>query len=410
MGNQQGPNAPAGWYANDSGHGEKYWDGTSWTGEVRGVNQTQKNEGLSSENETGTNTGFLAYFPRWIWIAVASGVALALLFVFAAPPIISSISSGAGSNSPNLATVQSAIKSVFPKCELKNVNNASPERELVMDMTYPEGNIPETDTFQVCHIHGLDFSAYKNIPKKGQTFCLWGSLKPLDERIAKMNSCLADMESNSQRGYWVVVRKFETKEKALSSLAKIAQDQTKYDFSSPSPVGVLGDVAFTFYGDFDDITTSAVNAAEQTWSRLMDETKSVSLSSIDSKYPSKVISTKNQGLRWDYLNAYNTLSTLTNCSSPLSVSELSYTVGSCGMLDVRVIQADLVTGKCQFLGEWSDANGKTKTGLFSFCTKYKESTFTEGLNYSIRVRVEGTTSYQTRGGWQNSVLTFTAVG
>jgi hypothetical protein len=76
---------------------------------------------------------------------------------------------------------------------------------------------------------------------------------------------------------------------------------------------------------------------------------------------------------------------------------------------VDVFQADLNTGGCVFLGNWTQANGDTAVGLFRYCDVYREGAFSEGKSYSISARVVGETTYEAQIGGERTVLEFELV-
>lgn len=72
MGNQDAPMAPAGWYPIDSGQpGERYWDGSKWTGELRGLPKIDAEEKHAPKK------------IKKIWFLVLGGIAAIVLVVSA---------------------------------------------------------------------------------------------------------------------------------------------------------------------------------------------------------------------------------------------------------------------------------------------------------------------------------------
>lgn len=98
------------------------------------------------------------------------------------------------------------------------------------------------------------------------------------------------------------------------------------------------------------------------------------------------------------------------CSEPLKISETGGIVGICGTTSVRVIQADLLTGSCAFLGTYDDKYGNSRTGYFEFCPKFPAGSFIEGRTYTVTVKATGTISYETKGGWTESSIKFSVQG
>jgi hypothetical protein len=96
------------------------------------------------------------------------------------------------------------------------------------------------------------------------------------------------------------------------------------------------------------------------------------------------------------------------CGEKLIISELSYSVGACGKLEFEVFQSDLNTGDCTFLGYWKDNNGNQRIGVVNYCNKYASGSFSEGRSYPLKVKIDGSTSYITKLGYKNNVLSFSA--
>lgn len=97
---------------------------------------------------------------------------------------------------------------------------------------------------------------------------------------------------------------------------------------------------------------------------------------------------------------------ISGCTSALRITEASAQRFDCGYLNVKVIQSDLNTGECNFLGQWRDRNSGTRTGLFSYCDAYKAGSFVEGRSYSLYVSVLGQETYTSVIGAELTVLKF----
>ena len=100
---------------------------------------------------------------------------------------------------------------------------------------------------------------------------------------------------------------------------------------------------------------------------------------------------------------------IAGCSNKLLVNELSAAYGDCGYLKVEVLQSDLDTGACNFLGYWTQANGSRKIGLFEYCSAFTGGSIEEDSTYNLYVRVGGPTTYTSRIGTDRSVLSFTVI-
>jgi hypothetical protein len=100
---------------------------------------------------------------------------------------------------------------------------------------------------------------------------------------------------------------------------------------------------------------------------------------------------------------------IAGCSNKLKVNELSAVSGDCGYLKIEVLQSDLDTGSCNFLGYWTEAGGARKIGFFEYCSAFRAGSVEEDLTYTLYVRVGGPTSYTSRLGTSRSVLSFTVI-
>lgn len=401
MGNQDAPKAPAGWYPIEEGKpGERYWDGTKWDGKTRGL-EAPKKPSIGEGKETSKATTSKRNWLLSGFVAVAILAVLATFFIFSQP------------SSDSLNTVKKAVAEVFPNCDLQKIAPKTDEAMLKSEIMYDGERQKESEFIETCNVAGLDVNQYFELEGYGSDLiCLWGEGISFEERIAKMNECGSALEANAKAGYWVLVRKFQNPEKALASIQKQAEESYEYNYGADAPMAILEDTVFTFYALENSLPATTINAMDSNWNKLIALTKATPLSEIDLTYPNTFLQDDLDlpGLRQRYQQAMQILGTQQNCSPPLSISETSYSVGACGSLDVSVFQADLNTGNCQFLGDWTDSNGNSKTGLFDFCPQFTEGSFVEGNQYSILVRVAGATSYLTKGGWQNNVLSFEVIG
>jgi len=98
------------------------------------------------------------------------------------------------------------------------------------------------------------------------------------------------------------------------------------------------------------------------------------------------------------------------CNGSLKIDELGNNEFACGILNIEVIQSDLNTGECQFLGYWKDRSGSKKLGLFEYCDTFTAGSFKENKSYSVGVIVGKPVEYKTRLGTDNRVLSFTITG
>jgi hypothetical protein len=104
----------------------------------------------------------------------------------------------------------------------------------------------------------------------------------------------------------------------------------------------------------------------------------------------------------DYVMPKEDFSDKARCSKKnLSITETSGEPGvSCGMLSFSIFQADLNTGACQALGNWTDANGVSRVAIFAGCG------FVENNSYRLPVVLGNNVTYTTRLGSQNTVVSF----
>lgn len=104
----------------------------------------------------------------------------------------------------------------------------------------------------------------------------------------------------------------------------------------------------------------------------------------------------------DYVMPKEDFSDKARCSKKnLSITETSGEPGvSCGMLSFSIFQADLNTGACQALGNWTDANGVSRVAIFAGCG------FVENNSYRLPVILGNNVTYTTRLGSQNTVVSF----
>jgi hypothetical protein len=115
------------------------------------------------------------------------------------------------------------------------------------------------------------------------------------------------------------------------------------------------------------------------------------------------------GISQSEIDEANKSQKIGDCTGPLKITENSASYGDCGFIRVDVIQSDLDTGSCNFLGYWTDKNGSKRTGLFEYCGAFEAGGFQEDRFYTLYVKNNGSTSYKTRLGTNKMVLSFTVL-
>jgi len=278
----------------------------------------------------------------------------------------------------------------------------------------------DEDEFFACHSLGKSVKSIrsyedvigKNLPSGG--FCWVPNPDLVDENLRRLKACEERVEEISKLGFWVVLRLAKDSEKLQQDILSIAETNFKYKYSI-NPVLVSDGIAVTLTGNFDQFNDATISNVDLVWKEIVDKTKLSPLSSFVPGYPDKFNlddfpgRSADGGDRKDIANGYERVSSYQACKSDLKTSELNYVIGDCGRLNFEILQADLNTGECTFLGYWKDAQGVRRIGVVTFCDVFTQGSFSEGSNYEIGVRINGVTSYKTRLGYENSVLSFTAV-
>jgi len=278
----------------------------------------------------------------------------------------------------------------------------------------------DEDEFFACHSLGKSVKSIrsyedvigKNLPSGG--FCWAPNPDLVDENLRRLKACEERVEEISKLGFWVVLRLAKDSEKLQQDILSIAETNFKYKYSI-APVLVSDGIAVTLAGNFDQFNDATISNVDLVWKEIVDKTKLSPLSSFVPGYPDKFNlddfpgRSADSGDRKDIASGYERVSSYQACKSDLKTSELNYVIGDCGRLNFEILQADLNTGECTFLGYWKDAQGVRRIGVVTFCDVFTQGSFSEGSNYEIGVRINGVTSYKTRLGYENSVLSFTAV-
>jgi hypothetical protein len=231
-----------------------------------------------------------------------------------------------------------------------------------------------------------------------------------------VRTCGKALDSNTKLGFWVILR-YSTNASHLKKIASVlGKDKMEAGYSD-YPMLYSGKYLVTLQSpDFDGITLAGIQNVDSVWKKIKQATKFESLGKLVKGYPNSFNRDGDPShAQGSYFNrdeisaTYSALLSATSCNGSLQITELNYSPGDCGKIPFDVFQADLATGDCTFLGDWTDANGKPRIGIVNFCNVYNKATFQEGKSYSIKVRVDGVTSYNTKLGYQNEVLSFTAI-
>lgn len=244
-------------------------------------------------------------------------------------------------------------------------------------------------------------------------FC-WSPNQVMEkENLKRLNRCEETLEANSKLGFWVVVRESKDPSRLTETIKRVAKNNLKY--GSDLPVMFNENYAITFAGEFDSVNYATISNIDLIWKELKTQTDFSSISSLVSGYRESFNRDSDysfEGERGDRKNialGYDRVVSWSACNKPLRITETSYAIGSCGTLKFSVIQSDLSTGSCNFLGYWDDVNGQKRIGIVSYCKVYDEGAFIENNTYTLSVRVNGISSYLTKLGYLNSVLSFTVV-
>ena len=356
------------------------------------------------------------------------------------------------SDKPSIADVKLQVESILPNCKFEPLRipngviqepssaswqawlapNEITKRKAVFELDadgQEDWNKPpsgwryfnkEGDRYFACHSLGKRVSSVdsyeelngKDLPSGG--FCWAPNPDLLDENLRRLKACEERVEEISKSGFWVVIRETQDPSKLEKELISSAKTNLEYKYSI-NPVLVSGGIAVTLSGNFDEVNDATISNVDLVWNEIIDKSKLAPLSNLVSGYPKKFNldsfpgRNSESGDRKDIAKGYSRVSSYKECKNELRTSELSYVIGDCGKLSFEILQADLQTGECNFLGYWKDAQGTRRIGVVTFCDVYDKGSFVEGNVYKVGVRINGVTSYRTRLGYENSVLSFTAV-
>lgn len=336
-----------------------------------------------------------------------------------------------------------AFTSEFPECVFEKVEipsgDISFDSELYLpsslswdfrDVQWPDGGVSLgesglDDSYWVCNTKGSIFAKFEttdfDVPElNGISYCGLPNLDSEQEaRITEklLKTCELLQEQNSSLGFWIVVKEFESEESLKAQIVPLLEKEWEYAYGA-YPFAHVGNVGFTANGPFDFVSEAVIESFDLGWQKVTKQLVAESGSEYVDQYPdsfkrenwSKMNDYTSIGDRLEINRTISELARYTSCSSSLAITEFDFVLGDCGKARVEVFQADLATGKCHFLGYWLDENQKEKVGLFEFCNVYREGSFKEDSNYNLKVRASGTTSYQTRLGYEKSVVAFTVVG
>lgn len=361
-------------------------------------------------------------------------------------------SSQSSSQSSSADNIKFEIEAILPDCKFESIEvpngvlkgsskgyweawllgNEIQKRELVFELDsqgqedYSKPSIGDKyfnqnlDQFFACHSLGKSVKSIKNyedvIGKNLPTgdFCSTPNPDLAEDSLRRLKACEERVEEISKLGFWVVLRQSDKPEVLEQEVSSIATENLKYG-NSISPVLVSGGIAISLQANFDQVNDATITNIDLVWQEIIRKTKLVPISSLVPGYPESFNldefpgHSKDRGDRKDISEGYARVSSYQACKSDLKTSELSYIIGDCGKLNFEILQADLNTGECAFLGYWNDAQGVRRIGVVTFCDVFTQGSFKEGSNYKIGVRINGVTSYKTRLGYENSVLSFTAV-
>jgi hypothetical protein len=341
------------------------------------------------------------------------------------------------SGNPDL--IMKAFTAEFPECVFEKVEIPSGEisndSEMFLpsslswdfrEVDFPDGGISLgdagiDDSYWVCNTKGSTFAEFEATYFESPETPVCGLYLDSNEDVERtrelLQVCEELQEQNSSLGFWIIVKEFESEESLTAQIVPLLEKTWKYAYRAP-PFAHIGNVGFTANGHFDYVSEAVIESFDLGWKRVIDQLGPKTGSQYVDQYPE---SFKREN--WSKMNDYNAngnrieinrviqdLARYSACDSNLEITELDFTLGECGKAPVEVFQADLATGECHFLGYWLDENNNQRVGVFEFCSVYREGSFTENSHYRLKVRASGVTSYQTRLGYEKSVVSFTVVG
>lgn len=277
---------------------------------------------------------------------------------------------------------------------------------------------PKGDKFYACHSEGKEFSEIRGYEDvigpylPSGEFCFSPNSEQSTENVSRLRKCEERIDQISNLGFWIVVRQGENKESILKEARTLARENLKYGYAD-YPVTLVGNLAITFVANFDAVNSATISNIDLIWDTLNTKLFGRQLGKILEDYPTDFNRDSDQNHkesndgREAVVNFLKRNQEWLACKNDLNISETNFAIGDCGILEFEVFQADLRTGSCSFLGYWTDKLGNSRIGIVEFCSTYSEGVFAENSVHKIKVRVNGTTSYLTRLGYMNEVVSFT---
>lgn len=279
---------------------------------------------------------------------------------------------------------------------------------------------PTQDNFYACNSKGTplgeanEYQDFWGEDLPDGFFCWVPGKKNAKDNLRRLKICEERLDENSKLGFWIGIRQGTSSEEIQKFVLPIAKENYKYGYGD-YPVAFYKNLAITLFANFDEVNLATIQNIDAAWKKLVKSLDLDLISNYESGYPEKFQqdseddfgTSSNEGrlsINLGYSRSLNDLA----CSETLSISEISYSVGACGKLEFEVFQSDLNTGDCTFLGYWRDNSGNQKIGVVNYCNKYASGSFSEGMSYPLKVKIDGSTSYITKLGYKNNVLSFSA--
>lgn len=294
-----------------------------------------------------------------------------------------------------------------------------------------KGPAKELD-FRICNTKGRTLSSLdannsfkgKSLEEDtGHTYCWIPGRAPTSAEKKIMQKCESRVEANSKLGFWLGIHEFASASEAKKWVIPLLELEWQYGYGS-FPLLFADKFVIFASGPFDESNQATVDELNLGWNQIAITSKAKNPADFADKHPDltdyptsfdrsvwpKFQTKASEGSRIDLENAYAKLSKYLTCNNKLVASELDFNIGACGKLKVEVFQSDLNTGECNFLAHWTDSNGQSRIGVFEYCDAFSSGSVVESRNYTIKVRISGTTSYTTKLGYQNEVLSFVVIG
>lgn len=354
----------------------------------------------------------------------------------------------------DLKEIQKVIKNILPECQLNELNVPDTEVSLgtqeserlsalvspllfdyeQINVKKPNGEVDmwkppkgtryfneSGDKLFICNSLGTPIDAisdYKDVfgkPLPEKFSCWVPNPDYAQENLESLKVCEQRLDEVTKLGFWIEIRQGKSDQEIQKSITPLAEVNYQYGYGD-YPLAFYKNYAITFKASFDDNNLAGIQNIDLVWKKLTTMLNLDLISNYVSNYPETfqqdsqqdLARSSNSGRGMINLGYSKSLSFL-SCMDKLVVSELNYSVGACGKLVFETFQADLNTGGCTFLGYWKDSVGNRKIGVVNFCNVYKTGAFIEGQNYEIKVKIDGSTSYLTKLGYENNVLSFSAV-